>query len=210
VSSPAAPAYLTVTYASKRHQRGGTLIDEVVLDLETHRERVREPDGYRPERCPRCGRAVHALDRRRRKLRDQPDCAEADIRRYRCRPCHAVWQVLPAVIARYLHRTWGAVQSALVAAGVVRASGGEWRVRRKAGTLSRWCRRLRSSALALTQALSDTGEAAVAEVVAAAGIDCSRLHFAEALSQSGLTEPGRKLEQLACWIHRVVPGLRLM
>jgi hypothetical protein len=210
VSSPAAPAYLTATYASKRHQRGGTLIDEEILDLAAHRERLREPDGYRPGRCPRCGRAVHALDQRRRKLRDQPDCAEADIRRYRCRPCHAVWQVLPAVLARYLHRTWGAVQSALVGAGVVRAAGGEWRVRRKPGTLSRWCGRLRSSALALTQALSDASEAAVADVVAAIGIDCSRLDLVEALSQSGQTEPRRKLEQLAGWVHRVAPGLRLM
>jgi hypothetical protein len=31
--SPAAPAYLTVTYASKPQQRGGTLIAEDVRDL---------------------------------------------------------------------------------------------------------------------------------------------------------------------------------
>jgi hypothetical protein len=150
------------------------------------------------------------LDRRTRKLRDQPDCSETDICRYRCRPCRGVWQVLPGIIARYLHRTWGAVQSALAAAGEVRAAGREWRVRRKPGTLSRWCQRLRSSALSLTQALSETGATAVAEVVRVTGIDCSRSELLEALAQHALVEPMQKLQQLAGWVHRVAPGLRLM
>jgi len=209
VSNPAAPAYLTIIYASKPWQRGGTLIDEEVLDLETHRERLKETDGYRPDRCPRCGRGVHVLDLRWRKLRDQPDCAETDIRRYRCRPCRAVWQVLPGLVARYLHRTWGAVQSAMAAAGEIQATGAEWRVRRKPATLSRWRQRLRSSALALTQALSEAG-AAVAAVLQVTGIDCSRVELLEALSQRGLIEPSQKLQQLACWVHRAAPGLRLM
>ena len=206
--SPAAPAYLTATYASKPQQRGGTLIAEEVRDLEAHRRRMTE-DMYRPSGCPRCGRFVHVLDQRTRTLRDQPDCAEADIPRYRCRPCHAVWQILPGVIARYLHRTWSAVQSALAAAGEVRATGAEWRVRRKPSTLNRWRQRLCSSALALTQALSAAG-AVVAAVVQVTGIDCSRSELLDALSQRGLLEPRHKLQQLAGWVHRIAPGLRLM
>jgi hypothetical protein len=101
------------------------------------------------------------------------------------------------------------VQSALVADGEVEATGSEWRVRRKPATLSRWRLRLRTSALALTQALSEAG-AAVTVVLQAIGIDCSRVELIEALSRNGAIEPGRKLQQLAGWIHRVVPGLRLM
>ena len=206
---PAAPSYLTTPYASKPWQRGGTLIAADVRDMETHRQRLRYPDGYRPDRCPRCLRGVSAHDWRYRKLRDEPGCPEVPIRRYRCRPCHAVWQVLPGVIARYLHRTWGAVQSALAAAGEVEAAGGEWEVRRKPATLSRWRERLNASAVSLTQALSEAG-VAVAAMLQMTGIDCSRRELVEAVVQHGLTLPGRKLEDLACWVHRLVPGIRLM
>ena len=206
---PAAPAYLTSTYVSKTGVRGGTRIAEAVTDLATHHERVRSPDGYRPERCPYCGRKPHGHGIRSRKLRDQPDSASEDIRRYRCRPCRAVWQVLPAFLARCLHRTWGAVQSRLVAAGALKATGAEWRVRSKPTTLARWLSRLETSAVTVTQSLVEAG-VGVSVILQEVGIVCSRLVLIEALADQRVTSAPRKLQELACLAHRITPGLRLM
>lgn len=205
---PAAPAYLTTPYAAKPGQKGGTLIAESVCEIDEHR-RLLKSDGYRPAGCLLCGRSLHVLDLRPRKLRDQPDSAEELICRYRCRPCGAVWQVLPGFIARYLHRTWGAVQSAVVAAGGLERTGSERRVTRKPGTLRRWLGRLASSALVLMQALVGAG-AKVGSVLRELGAWCIRGELVEALARASLVEKERKLQDLACWIHRLSPGLRLM
>ena len=203
------PACLKSTYACKPGQRGGTLIADDVSDLQQHRERMKDADGYRPEACPLCGRRLHAHDTRPRTLNDQPDSPEEDIRRYRCRPCRAVWQVLPAVIARYLHCTWNAVQSALEpATEESRATDTEALPRPASRTIRRWRQRLRSSAVVLTQAVSETG-AAVRAVLGVVGIDCSRAVLLEALAEAEILEPQHKLQDLACWVHLLVPGLRL-
>lgn len=206
---PAVPAYLNTPYAAKPGQKGRTLIAEDVHDLDEHRRRLCDPDAYRPDCCPYCGRFLQTLDLRSRKLRDHPDSAEELIRRYRCRPCHAVWQVLPAFIARYLHRTWDAVQSAVVAAGGLEPTGSERRVTRKPSTVRRWLRRLGSSAQVLVQALLAVG-AEVGTVLKRLGAGCTRGELVEGLAWEGLIAKQRKLEQLACWIHRLAPGLRLM
>ena len=203
---PAAAACLTTPYAAKPGQKGGTLLKEGVLDLAEHRRLLSDPDGYRPDQCPRCGGFVHAHDFRSRKLRDQPDSAEEQIRRYRC-PCSAVWQVLPGFLARHLHRTWGAVQSALVAAGALESTGTEWRVRRKLSTLRRWLGRLDSSALVLTQAFAAADLASVLERVSAR---CTRGELVQEFARRRTTEKPRQLEQLECWSHRLTPGLRLI
>ncbi len=204
---PAAPVCLTTPYSAKT-QKGGTLIAEEVHGIDEHR-RLLESGGYRPEGCLLCGRFLHVLDQRPRKLRDQPDSPEELICRYRCRPCRAVWQVLPGFIARYLHRTWAAVQSAVVAAGALERTGSERRVTRKPSTLRRWLGRLASSALVLTQALVGAGEA-VQAALEQLGAWCTRGELVEALAGGGLVDKQLKLEHLACWIHRLVPGLRLM
>lgn len=205
---PAAPVCLTMPYSAKPEQKGGTLIAEQVHGIEEHR-RLLDSDAYRPEGCLLCGRFLHVLDQRPRKLRDQPDSPEEMICRYRCRPCGAVWQVLPGFIARHLHRSWEAVQSAVVAAGALEGSGSERRVTRKPSTLRRWLARLASSALVLTQALIEAG-AAVEVVLRELGAWCTRRELVEALAGAGVLDRQRKLGHLACWIHRIVPGLRLM
>lgn len=205
---PAAPSYLSTPDAAKPGQKGGTLIAEDVHSFCEHRCLV-ESGAYRPESCPLCGLHLHVLDQRPRKLRDQPDSAEELICRYRCRPCGAVWQVLPGFLARYLHRTWGAVQSALVAAGALEPTGSEWRVRRKPSTLRRFLARLGASALVLIQALL-AAKAPVPGVFSALGGWCPRGELVEGLARAGQLEKKRKLEDLACWIHRLVPGVRLM
>jgi len=205
---PAAPVYLSTPDAAKPGQKGGTLIAEDVHSFCEH-HRLLESGAYRPEGCLLCGQHLHVLGQRPRKLRDQPDSAEEFICRYRCRPCGAVWQVLPGFLARHLHRTWSAVQSALVAAGALERTGCEWRVRRKPSTLRRFVARLGTSAVMLTQALL-AAQAPVQKVLEALGAWCSRGELVEGLARAGQTEKKRKLQGLACWIHRLVPGLRLM
>jgi len=206
--SPAAPAYLSIPDAAKPGQKGGTLVAEHVDGICEHR-RLLESGDYRPSGCPLCGRFLHILDLRPRKLRDQPDSAEELICRYRCRPCGAVWQVLPGFLARHLHRTWGAVQSALVAAGTLEPTGSEWRVRRKPSTLRRFMARLGASAVVLMQALL-AAKAPVEGVLEALGAWCTRGELVEGLAGAGQIEKKRKLQKFAGWIHRLAPGLRLM
>lgn len=205
---PAAPVCLTTPDSAKPGQRGGTLIAEQVRGIDEHR-RLLDSGGYRPEGCPLCDRFLHILDQRPRKLRDQPDSAEEMICRFRCRPCRAVWQVLPGFIARHLHRTWEAVQSAVVAAGALTRTGSERRVTRKPATVGRWLRRLAASALVLTQALAGA-DAPVEAVLRDLGAWSTRGELVEALAAADVVEPQRKLEHLACWIHRIVPGIRLI
>ncbi len=207
---PAPPRCLIAAYSSRPDQKGGTLIAEDVLDLDEHHRRLCDPDAYRPTSCLHCGNCrIHAHDFRDRRLRADPSGASERIRRYLCPSCRAVWQVLPAFIARFLHRRWPIVQSSVVAAGGVSSTGHERHVSVPRRTVRRWLGRLRSSALVLTQALAGVG-AAVDSVLTAVGVACSRGELVDALAAGGVLEGGRKLEQLAGWVHRMVPGIRLM
>lgn len=82
-------------------------------------------------------------------------------------------------------------------------------MKRKPATVGRWLRRLAASALALTQALAGA-EAPVEAVLRELGAWCTRGELVEALAGAGVVAKQRKLERLACWIHRIAPGLRLM
>lgn len=210
MSVPTTPKFLSTPYAAKPGQKGGTLIAEAVCDVEEHRRRL-ENDGYRPEGCPLCGRFLHVLDQRARKLRDlSGSTTEELICRYRCRPCRAVWQVLPGFIARHLHRTWDTVQTAVTAFSAPERPGSEQQsLMRQASTLHRWRRRLASSALVLTQAFLEVG-VAMGEVLKQVGAWCTRAQLVDALVRAGLVGKESRFKVLACWIHRAVPGVRLM
>ncbi len=203
---PAPPEYLNKAY---RDKRGGTLIVEDVWNFEEHRERMLTPGGYRPAGCPCCGGFLVGHGSRFRQFRDQPNRAGEEIRRYRCRLCKIVWQALPAFIARCLHRTWGAIQSRLVAGGQLEPTGAEWHVRPKPSTLRRWSLRIAAGATVLSQALLEVGGAA-ALAVADLGSWCSRSELVEGLVGAKLVEMRHKLGELSCWIHRLVPGVRVM
>ncbi|MBC8426293.1 hypothetical protein H8E07_19425, partial [bacterium] len=132
-TTPAVPACLGTPYSAKPEQKGGTLIVEGVDTLAQHRARLCDPDGYRPERCPRCScSCLHAHDFRERVLDDGEQVLVETIRRFRCtyEACTAVWRVLPEVIARHLHRTWETVQQATSGSTKVpEATVRRWRVR---------------------------------------------------------------------------------
>jgi hypothetical protein len=95
-------------------QKGGTIIVEDVTDWATHDRRICDPDGYRPAFCPTCrGTHLHVHDYRERLLRADPDQPVVTTVRHACVACEAIWQVLPAFIARHLWRTWRVVAHTL-------------------------------------------------------------------------------------------------
>jgi hypothetical protein len=199
-----------MAYPRKPDQKGGTLIAEDVWERSDHLQRLADPDGYRPESCSRCGGShLHAHDFKDRLRRNDPEAAAEQVRRFGCADCGAVWRVLPAFLARHLHHAWGTVQAAMVQDGVLEPSGEEQRVAVPKRTRRRWRSRLRSSARVLTQALADVGTE-VASVLRRLTVECSRRILIETLVREGLLAAGRKLGELAAWIHRVVPGVRLM
>jgi hypothetical protein len=207
---PASASCLIRPYCDKPHQKGGTLICEGVHDLSEHERRLADWDSYRPPRCLNCGQPrLDCHDFRTRLLRGDWAGAATQIRRYRCVECGAVWQVLPALLARCLHRRWTVVQSALVQEGELSSSGSERRVSIPGETVRRWVWRIRLSAQAVIQGLCAAG-AQVGDVLQRLSTECSRCELVEALVESGLIRAAQKLEQLASWVHRVVPGLRLM
>lgn len=207
---PAPPACLSLAYQSKPNQKGGTLIAEDVWDRKEHRRRLADPDGYRPSSCQRCGGSrLHAHDFKDRIRRNDPEAAAEQVRRYECTDCGAVWRVLPALLARHLHHAWGPVQAAMVQDDILEPSGEEQRIAIPARTRRRWRSRLRASARVLLQALVDTG-AEVTSVIGRLTMESSRRSVIDALAGEGLLTAGRKLGELAAWIHRLVPGVRLM
>jgi len=197
---PALPAYLIIDLAAKLRQRGGTIIDQRVHDMVDHVVRLVSPGGYRPARCPNCGSFPHSHGTRWRVLRDEPGIPGADIRRYLCNGCGGVWQVLPAFIPRYLHRTWGAVQSHLVAGNALESTGAEWSVSPKPGTLRRWRKRLSASAGALRTAMAASSQQ-VSMALECLDANCTHGELVEAVAHTGLAKAQRKLERVACAIH---------
>ena len=199
---PAVPACLLTPYSAKPGHKGGTLIVETVTTLREHRRLICDPDGYRPGRCPRCGcPRMHAHDFRERVLVEAKRRTEETIRRYLCadKGCGAVWRILPAAIARHLHRTWETVQAATSEPSKLPKT-----------TSRRWLARLRLAATLLIQVLATTADRAVLVVTDPLSIACTRAELVAALAGGGVLSRARPLQQLANWVHRLQPGVRLM
>jgi len=201
---PVAEACLTRPYPSS--QKGGTLIAEDVLDLATHEQRLGRPDLYRPDGCVRCGAAVHLHDFRPRLLAGQAE-RSTEVIRFRCaarEECGAAWQILPRFLARHLWRSWPVVEEALQ----MRDTRARSRV--PATTRRRWATRLAATARMLVAALCTSTETRGAQVAAAVGLDGSRLDLVHEYAAATGPEPGACLAELGAWLHRLVPGVRLM
>ena len=201
MSTPAPPACLIRPYSAKPDQRGGTLIAEDVVDREEHRRRLSDPDGYRPERCFHCDHGtLHAHDFRERHLRGEGGLET--FRRYRCAACRAVWFLLAAFMARNLHRSWAFVEAAT---GSKKTGGAASGARTPVRTLRRWFSRLLSNARCVIQALVTSG------VALKQGTESSsRAALLAAMVSEKLLSARRPLAELAGWLHRLVPGLRLV
>lgn len=204
---PEAEACLCRRYASS--QKGGTLIRAEVADLETH-EHWLTSGRYRPKRCPRCGSPMHVHDRRRRVLLAGPtSSSQTEVARFRCanRDCHAIWQVLPAFLARHLWRAWQVVEKA---AWRDRAEVDEATTEIPERTCQRWRARLASSARVLVALLGTAGSAALDAVAAAVGLDGTRRELAGEYADRFGARRGEQLAVLAEHIHRFARGVRLM
>lgn len=167
-----------------------------VWDREEHERRLVDPESYRPT-CRHCGRPMqgHGLRDRRHEVR-------LDIRRYRCRRCHAVVQVLPAFVARNLWRLWRTVESAVVTPGRL-----AW-VLVPERTLRRWRARVMLAARVLLHVLSSLRTAVLGELVAGLGLDATRRALLVAFRP--LAGVVGALAALTVLLGKVVPGLRMM
>ena len=175
--------------------KGGTAIVGDVDERGEHGRRLADPETYRPPACRACGRKLHAHGtRERRPVGETP----IEIRRYRCRGCGGVVQVLPAFLARHLWRTWRAIEEVTTrppeAPSVVPA-----RTRR------RWRERLREPARPVLHVLSALRRPALSSVVARIGLDATRGELASAFPSVAGT-----LAALTILVNHVIPGLRVM
>lgn len=198
---PAAEACLDRGYASS--QKGGTLVAEDVGDLASHERRLGRPDSYRPAGCPRCHAAVHIHDLRPRVLLADPAVA-TEIIRFRCarrERCGAVWQVLPAWIARHLWRSWPVVEQAI-------EEGGHSEVALR--TQRRWKARLASSARACVAVMTTALDTLYCTVAMAVGLDGSRRELMRSYAARTRPVAGACSAELAAAVHRLSPGVRLM
>jgi hypothetical protein len=189
-------------------QKGGTIIAEDVTDAAAHERRLCDPDGYRPRFCPTClGTTLHVHDYRERALRAEPGEPVARTVRHECVGCDAIWQTLPAFIARHLWRTWRVVEHTLTEGG----ARAPWRWPRvPERTLRRWRARWLGPSRLLAQILATSGEAAWAALarVLAPGATCANLVAAYAGAQT--TRAGELLAAVAALIYRLQPKVRLM
>jgi hypothetical protein len=201
---PAAERCLVFSYTS-RGQKGGTIIDESVLDLAAHEARMREPASYRPRECRCGGRTLHIHGRRERRMRGS---AVADggsggvtVMVFLCTSCVSTWRVLPAFLARHLWRAWRVVEE--VVTGTRRADAPPVPKR----TQARWRARLAQTARVPGQVLATSGSVALREVVQGSGLDVDRGALAARYSERFRTS---LLAPLAALLHRLSPGVRLV
>ena len=187
---PPPPPCLVQRYASS--QKGGTLIAGDVMDLESHKRRICDPDGYRPCSCSKCGYGVlHVHDYRWRVLRAEPGSPDLKIIRYVCTQCEAVWRVLPGFMARCLWRSWAVVETAI-------RFRPDRSTRIPGRTVRRWASRLNAYVGPLASLLVGSDAPAAHRVAE------EQMRRDLAMTFAG------DLAALAIWIHRLVPGARLM
>jgi hypothetical protein len=205
---PPAPECLERPYPSS--QKGGTLIAEDVRTLGAHEQRVCDPDGYRPARCPRCQHDhLHVHDYPVRVLRADEERSWIGIVRYACAGCSAIWRILPLLLARHLWRAWRVVERVVEPAPEtaplpIRPPPVPARTRR------RWRQRILAAALVLTQGLATSGRETLRTIAGAVGLEATHGELVAAHAAQAASAPGLRLAELAALVHRLVPGLRLM
>ena len=111
-AAPPAAQTCLVSNDASRVRKGGTFIDERVLELSVHETMMKNPASYRPAEC-RCGcRRLHLHDRKERKPRGAGG-AVVTVVIFLCAECSASWRVLPAFLARCLWSTWKVIEATL-------------------------------------------------------------------------------------------------
>jgi hypothetical protein len=150
-------------------------------------------------------------DYRERILRAEPGEPVARVVRHACVGCAAIWQILPAFIARCLWRTWHVLEHTVTGpapASVARDTPRWPPVPER--TQRRWQARWRRPAQVVAQVLAACGHATWAALAAglAPGATCAEVVAVYAGAQA--TPPGQRLAAVAALIDRLAPGMRLM
>jgi hypothetical protein len=193
-------------------QKGGTIVAEHVTDLATHERLICDPDGYRPAFCPRCGdRQLHVHDYRERVLWAEPGEGVAKVVRHACVGCTAVWQVLPAFIARHLWRSWRVVERTLAGSDFAPATveGRRW-PQVAARTRRRWRGRWLRPARLLIQVLATCGGACWSALAGALSTEASCADLVAAYADAQPTPAGQRLAAVAALVYRLQPKVRLV
>jgi hypothetical protein len=193
----------------RRECKGGTLIAEEVTTLDAHRARICDPDGYRPAACGHCGFGVlHVHDYRFRMLvafmGDGRVGRNVVVARYACarRECGALWQVLPALVARHLCRASATVEGATLED----APPADVPVR----TRERWTSRLLSSALLLVRLFATETGSLLEALAKRVGLEATRHELVVAYAAETGCSPGARLAGVAAIAQRLARGIRLM
>lgn len=194
------------------NQKGGTIVAEDVMDLATHERRLCDPDGYRPKFCPRCRETtLHVHDYRERILRAERGHPVASIVRHECVGCEAIWQILPAFIARHLWRTWRVVERTLTGATPTAA---EDHARRWPAvperTQRRWRARWLRPARFVAQVLATCGEAVWTALATGLAQAAKCAELVAAYAGATVTAAGHLLAAVAALIYRLQPKVRLV
>ncbi len=199
-SPPDLESWLDAEYPST--QKGGTLIEPAVRELETHEEWMRAPGRYRPAGCLRCGATLHIHDYRPRQLRCDP-WELTQVVRFLCsnEACGATWQVLPMFIARHLWRSWRVVE---------RAVEPESSTPVPPATVERWRSRLGLGARVLVTLLATASKGVLDAIVRLVGLDATRSDLVEAFARKARPPDGECLAEIAELVHRLHRGVRLM
>jgi hypothetical protein len=199
-----------LTHARASRYKGGTLIAEDVHDLATHQRRLVDPNGYRPDHCPRCGGFVlHVHDYPRRKPIGEPGMPpEITIVRHICADpaCEATWRILPAFLARHVWRVWRTVERTLSEEGPP-APPAE---RVPEQTAQRWRARVASAAKQLVVLLATCGGVLLEAIAKQVGLVATRSELVDVYARMAAVPPGRRLAELAALVHRLERGIRLM
>jgi uncharacterized protein DUF6431 len=186
-------------------QKGGTIIAEEVTDAATHERRLCEPDGYRPRFCPTClGTTLHVHDYRERVLRAEPGEPVARVIRHECVACTAIWQTLPAFMARHLWRTWRVVEHALTGMAVKHWPRVPERTRR------RWRARWLRPARFLGQVLATCGQATWVVLAGSLPTTATCADLIAAYAKAEVTAAGHRLDSVASLVYRLQPKVRLV
>jgi hypothetical protein len=189
--------------------KGGTLIAEDVRDLEAHLRRLCDPDGYRPERCPRCGHDVlHVHSYPERHPRGEPGMPPVvRVVQYICaaEECSATWRILPMFLARHLWRVWKTVERVVLPEAVTSAAPPV-----PERTRCRWSARLAAAARVLVVLFAASGGFVLESIAAQVGLDASRAELVHVYAEHVDVARGAQLAAVAALAHRLERGIRLM
>jgi len=188
--------------------KGGTLVDDAVVDLAEHLRRIVDVDGYRPARCAHCGHLhLHMHDRIERRPRGEPGLPVVVVARYICAECEATWRVLPAFLARHLWRVWPTVERLVLPKDTPTQPGAPAIPER---TGRRWRARWSSSALVVVTLLAVSGVTALEASARDVGLVATRSKLVAAHGHRTSARPGARLAPLAATTHMLERGIRLM